>query len=99
MTHEEGNEVTTGTTAAETWVLALLIVGGVCAMRGCTPRVEVVPSDKPITISLNVIGLSEGTTSTLGVQPFSAQTPPNMSSVSAQALVAVCTVVTLLPSS
>ena len=43
-----------GTTAAETWALALLLVGSVCVMGGCTPRVEVVPSDKPITINLNV---------------------------------------------
>jgi hypothetical protein len=47
---------------------------------------------------LIVIGLSEGTTSTLGVQPPIAQTPPDMSSASTQALVAVCPVVTLPPS-
>jgi YnbE-like lipoprotein len=28
--------------------------GGVWALGSCTPRVEVVPSDKPITINLNV---------------------------------------------
>ena len=32
----------------------LLILGGVGVMEGCTPKVEVVPSDKPITINLNV---------------------------------------------
>jgi len=51
QTHEEGNKVTTITRA---WVLALLMSGGVWTLGGCTPRVEVVPSDKPITINLNV---------------------------------------------
>ena len=41
-------------TATRAWVLALLMSGGICAMEGCTPKVEVVPSDKPITINLNV---------------------------------------------
>ena len=46
--------MTTVQTATRAWGLALLIAGGVWAMGGCTPRVEVVPSDKPITINLNV---------------------------------------------
>jgi hypothetical protein len=50
-TYEEGNKVTTITRA---WVLGLLLSGGVWMLGGCTPRVEVVPSDKPITINLNV---------------------------------------------
>ena len=54
QTHEEGGKVTTVQTATRAWGLALLISGGVWAMGGCTPRVEVVPSDKPITINLNV---------------------------------------------
>ena len=36
------------------FVLALLLSGGVRTLTGCTPRVEVMPSDKPITINLNV---------------------------------------------
>jgi hypothetical protein len=51
QTYEEGNKVTTITRA---WVLGLLLSGGVWTLGGCTPRVEVVPSDKPITINLNV---------------------------------------------
>ena len=54
QTYEEGDKVTTVQTATRAWVLTLLISGGVWAMEGCTPRVEVVPSDKPITINLNV---------------------------------------------
>ena len=54
QTHEEGYKVTTVQTATRAWVLTLFISGGVWAMEGCTPRVEVVPSDKPITINLNV---------------------------------------------
>jgi len=54
QTHKEGNKVTTVQTAIRAWGLTLLILGGVWAMGGCTPRVEVVPSDKPITINLNV---------------------------------------------
>jgi hypothetical protein len=54
QTYEEGNKVTTVQTATRAWVLALFISGGVWALGGCTPRVEVVPSDKPITINLNV---------------------------------------------
>jgi hypothetical protein len=46
--------VTTGQTATRAWVLTLLLSGGVWGLTGCTPRVEVVPSDKPITINLNV---------------------------------------------
>jgi hypothetical protein len=46
--------VTTEQTITRAWVLALLVSSGVWAMGGCTPRVEVVPSDKPITINLNV---------------------------------------------
>jgi hypothetical protein len=46
--------VTTVQTATRAWVLTLLISGGVWAVVGCTPKVEVVPSDKPITINLNV---------------------------------------------
>jgi YnbE-like lipoprotein len=46
--------VTTEQTTTRAWVLTLLIASGVWAMEGCTPRVEVVPSDKPITINLNV---------------------------------------------
>ena len=46
--------MTTEQTTTRAWVLALLISSGVWAMGGCTPRVEVVPSDKPITINLNV---------------------------------------------
>ena len=52
--HEEGDKVMTGQTVTRAWGLALLIAGGVGAMGGCTPRVEVTPSDKPITINLNV---------------------------------------------
>jgi hypothetical protein len=51
QTYEEGNRVTTITRA---WVLVLLLSGGVLTLEGCTPRVEVVPSEKPITINLNV---------------------------------------------
>lgn len=54
QTHEEGDKVTTVQMATRAWGLALLIAGGVWTMGGCTPRVEVVPSDKPITINLNV---------------------------------------------
>jgi hypothetical protein len=54
QTHEEGGKVTTVQTVTRVWGLALLISAGVWAMGGCTPRVEVVPSDKPITINLNV---------------------------------------------
>ena len=54
QTHEEGNKVTTVQTATRAWALTLLLASGVWAMGGCTPRVEVVPSDKPITINLNV---------------------------------------------
>lgn len=36
------------------FVLALLLSGGVRVLTGCTPRVEVAPPDKPITINLNV---------------------------------------------
>ena len=46
--------MTTGQTVTRAWVLTLLMSSGVWAMEGCTPRVEVVPSDKPITINLNV---------------------------------------------
>lgn len=35
-------------------MVALLMAGGVGLAGGCTPRVEVVPSEKPITINLNV---------------------------------------------
>ena len=52
--HEEGNKVTTVQTVTRAWVLMLLISDGVWVMEGCTPRVEVAPSDKPITINLNV---------------------------------------------
>ena len=54
QTYEEGGQVTTVQTVTRAWVVALFISGGVWAMGGCTPRVEVVPSDKPITINLNV---------------------------------------------
>jgi YnbE-like lipoprotein len=54
QTHEEGSKVTTVQTATRAWALALLISSGVWALGSCTPRVEVVPSDKPITINLNV---------------------------------------------
>jgi hypothetical protein len=54
QTHEEGGKVTTVQTATRAWGLMLLILGGVGVMEGCTPKVEVVPSDKPITINLNV---------------------------------------------
>jgi YnbE-like lipoprotein len=54
QTHGEGGKVTTVQIVKRAWVLALLISGGVWAMGGCTPKVEVVPSDKPITINLNV---------------------------------------------
>jgi len=52
--HGEGNKVTTVQTVTRAWVLVLLIAGGVWVMEGCTSRVEVAPSDKPITINLNV---------------------------------------------
>ena len=42
------------TTTIRAWVLVLLLSGGVWTLGGCTPRVEVAPSDKPITINLNV---------------------------------------------
>jgi len=51
QTHGEGNKVTTIT---KVWALTLFLSGGVWTLEGCTPRVEVVPSDKPITINLNV---------------------------------------------
>jgi hypothetical protein len=54
QTHEEGDKVTTEQTATRAWVLTLLISSVVWAMGGCTPRVEIVPPDKPITINLNV---------------------------------------------
>jgi YnbE-like lipoprotein len=54
QTYKEGDKVTTVKTATRAWGLALFISGGIWAMEGCTPRVEVVPSDKPITINLNV---------------------------------------------
>ena len=54
QTHEEGDKVTTVQMATRAWAMTLLISSGVWAMGGCTPRVEVVPSDKPITINLNV---------------------------------------------
>ncbi len=54
QTYEKGNKVTTVQTATRAWGLALLIAGGVWTMGGRTPKVEVVPSDKPITINLNV---------------------------------------------
>ena len=46
--------MTTEQTATRAWVLTLLISSVVWALGGCTPRVEVVPSDKLITINLNV---------------------------------------------
>lgn len=46
--------MTLGNTTTGPWVLALILWGGVCVLEGCTPRVEVAPSDKPITINLNV---------------------------------------------
>jgi hypothetical protein len=46
--------VTTVQTVTRAWALTLLIASGVWVMGGCTPKVEVVPSDKPITINLNV---------------------------------------------
>ena len=46
--------MTTEQTTTRAWVLTLLIASGSWAMEGCTPRVEVVPPDKPITINLNV---------------------------------------------
>jgi YnbE-like lipoprotein len=46
--------VTMVQTVKGAWGLALLLWGGVGVMGGCTPRIEVVPSDKPITINLNV---------------------------------------------
>ena len=46
--------MTTEQTATRAWVLTLLIASVVWVLGGCTPRVEVVPSDKPITINLNV---------------------------------------------
>ncbi len=46
--------MTTVKTATGTCVLALIMSGGVWALGGCTPRVEVVAPDKPITINLNV---------------------------------------------
>jgi hypothetical protein len=35
-------------------VLVGSVVGNLMAPWGCTPRIEVAPSDKPITINLNV---------------------------------------------
>mgnify|MGYP001239256715 CR=1 FL=1 len=35
-------------------MLALLLAGGSWLPTGCTPRVEVTASDKPITINLNI---------------------------------------------
>ena len=46
--------MTLGNTTTGTWVLALILSSGVWVLEGCTPRVEVAPSDKPITINLNV---------------------------------------------
>ena len=53
-THEAANKGTTVKTAVRTCVLVLIMSGGVWALGGCTPRVEVVAPDKPITINLNV---------------------------------------------
>jgi hypothetical protein len=52
--HEEGDKVAMEQTTTRAWVLMLLIASGVWGLGGCTPRVEVAPSDKPITINLNV---------------------------------------------
>lgn len=41
-------------TTTRAWVLTLLIASGIWTTGGCTPRVEIVPPDKPITINLNV---------------------------------------------
>jgi hypothetical protein len=46
--------MTTGQTATRAWGLTLLIVSGVWGLAGCTPKVEVVPAEQPITINLNV---------------------------------------------
>ncbi len=35
-------------------LLTLLVIVGTAALSSCTPRVEVAPPDKPITINLNV---------------------------------------------
>lgn len=50
--HGEGDTVDTVQTRA--WILTLLVLSGVSGLGGCTPRVEVVAPDKPITINLNV---------------------------------------------
>lgn len=52
--HEEEHTVTPNKTSLGIWVLTLVLSGGCWGLGGCTPRVEVVPSDKPITINLNV---------------------------------------------
>ncbi|MGE3540795.1 MAG: YnbE family lipoprotein [Candidatus Tectimicrobiota bacterium] len=36
------------------WRGALSVLGGVALLSACTPRVEVVAPDKPITINLNI---------------------------------------------
>jgi hypothetical protein len=46
--------VTLGHTTTGIWMLALILSSGVCVLGSCTPRVEIAPSDKPITINLNV---------------------------------------------
>lgn len=42
------------TPVVKTLGLALLLSGGNCLLTGCTPRVEVMASEKPITINLNI---------------------------------------------
>lgn len=46
--------MTKGKTVTGTGVLALLMSAGVWVLGSCTPKVEVVAPDKPITINLNV---------------------------------------------
>lgn len=46
--------MTMGKRAIGVWGLALSMAGSVWALHGCTPRVEIAPSDKPITINLNI---------------------------------------------
>jgi hypothetical protein len=46
--------VTSIPTAGKIFVLALLLCGAARTLTGCTPRIEVAPPDKPITINLNI---------------------------------------------
>jgi hypothetical protein len=50
----KGNDMSMGKASLGTWTSACLMIASIIVLGGCTPRVEVAPSDKPITINLNV---------------------------------------------